>query len=105
MAACSVYGPAGLAELLGPGQGGLAPVDVEAVPRAAILVEQQDGRARRAGAGAQAGRLELHQRDEPVDLGLLRREGGEHAAERGALRRRARAAASRRPEVAEYPSL
>ncbi len=68
-------------ELVGPGQRGLAPPDVEAVPRAAVLVEQQDGRAGGANAGAQAGGLELHEGDEAVHLGLVGHEGGEHAAE------------------------
>ena len=74
-------GAARVAERVGPGQRVQAPVDVEAVPGAAVLVQQEDGRARRPGPGAQARRLDLHQRHQPVDLGLVRREGGQDAAE------------------------
>ena len=47
------------------------PVDVQAVPRAPVLLEEEDRRARRTGARPQAGGLELHQRHEAVDLGLF----------------------------------
>ena len=72
--------PAG-SELVDPGQRGLAPPDVEAVPLVAVLVEQQHRRAGGANAGAQAGTLELHEGDEAIHLGLFGRKAGEHAAE------------------------
>ena len=74
-------GAPGISQLVSPGQRGLAPPDVEPVPPASVLVEQQDGRAGGASAGAQAGGLELHEGDEAVHLSFVRHEGGEHAAE------------------------
>src|SRR5919199_2816162 len=55
--------------------------DQELVPTRAVLIEQQDRLSRRPDPGAQAGRLELHQRDEAVHLGLLRNELSQDAAE------------------------
>ena len=75
------YRGLGGGELVGPGQRGFAPPDVEAVPHAAVLVEQQDGSARGVDTGAQARGLELHEGDEAVHLGLVGHEGGKHAAE------------------------
>src|SRR3712207_8420557 len=46
-------------------------VDEDAVPAPPVLVEQQDRLAGRAGASAQARRLDLHERDEPVHLRLV----------------------------------
>ena len=51
------------------------------IPARAVLIEEQDGLSRRADARAQARRLDLHQRDEAVDLRLLRSELGQDAAE------------------------
>src|SRR5919201_6830142 len=55
--------------------------DQELVPAPAVLIEQQDRLSRGPDPGAQAGRLELHQRDEAVHLGLLRNEFSQDAAE------------------------
>src|SRR5438067_767594 len=55
--------------------------DQELVPPRAVLIEQQDRLSRGPDPGAQARRLELHQRDEAVDLGLLRNELSQDAAE------------------------
>src|SRR6266851_3231342 len=72
---------AGLAaQLAGTLERGEAAADEQAIPAGAILIEEQHGLARRAGAGPRAGRLELHQRDQPVDLRLLRQEARQDAA-------------------------
>ena len=81
IAACSAYGTEPPGQRLGAVEGGQAAPDQQAVPAAAVLVEQQDGLARGAHAGAQAGRLDLHQRDQAVHLGLARRQLGEDAPE------------------------
>jgi hypothetical protein len=49
----------GCGELVGPGQRRFAPPDVEAIPRAAVLVAQQDGSASGANASSKAGGLKL----------------------------------------------
>ena len=64
--------------------------------RAAVLVEQQDRLAVRADPGRGARRLDLHQRHEPVHLGLLRRELGQDPAEAQRLVAQRRGASSRR---------
>src|SRR2546428_975620 len=56
-------------------------MDEKRVPTATLLIDQQDDLARRADTCARAGRLDLHQRDEPVDLRLVWREAGQDAAE------------------------
>src|SRR5207245_3089187 len=57
------------------------PSDEEVVPARAVLVEQQDGLSRRAHARLRARPLDLHERDEAVDLRLLRSEFGKDTAE------------------------
>ncbi|HEY5398064.1 MAG TPA: hypothetical protein VIL16_22000 [Trebonia sp.] len=67
------FGSAPLAGARGRlGQGGQAVGDQQPVPAAAVLVEQRDRLAARSGAGGDAGRLDLHQRDQPVRLRLFR---------------------------------
>jgi hypothetical protein len=63
------------------GQGGQAVGDEQPVPARAILLEQRDRRAARAGPGGDAGRLDLHQRDQPVRLRLCRCQRREHPAQ------------------------
>ena len=74
-------GAFGGAEGLRPGQCRVPPVDEEAVPRAAVLVQEEDGGAGGAGAGAQARGVELHQGNQSVYLGLFGRQGGEDPAQ------------------------
>ena len=62
-------------------QGLEAAADENVVPAPAILVEQQHRLAARADARSQARGLDLHQRDQAVHLGLLRREPCEDAPE------------------------
>ncbi len=58
-----------------------AAADEEPIPARAVLVEQQDGLSGRADPRHRARRLDLHERDEPVHLGLLGEEPGQDAAE------------------------
>ena len=58
-----------------------AAADQQAVPAAAVLVEQQDRLAARTDAGVGAGGLEFHQREQAVDLGLGRHQLGQQPAE------------------------
>ena len=81
MAACRVYGARGVASSSARASAASPRPMWRRSHVAAILVEQQDGSARAVDAGAQAGGLELHQGDEAVHLGLVRHQGGEHAAE------------------------
>ena len=73
--------PALAAERLRPGQGVQAPPDEQLIPAGPVLVEQQDGLPGRPGARPDPGRLDLHQRHQAVDLGLVRRELGQHPAQ------------------------
>ena len=61
------------AERLGAVERGQAAADEQLVPARAVLVEQQH-RLARPGAGREPGRLDLHQRRQPVHLRLGRRE-------------------------------
>ncbi len=74
-------GAAAATEFPGPRQGGQAPVDQQPVPAGAVLVQQEDRLAGRPAAGGEPGGLDLHQRDQPVHLGLGRGELGQHAAQ------------------------
>src|SRR6185503_16042655 len=56
------------AERLGAREGGEAALDEEAIPAAAILLEQEDRLARRADARRRARGLDLEQRCQAVDL-------------------------------------
>jgi len=47
----------------------------------AVLIVEQDGLPGRADARPRARRLDLHQRNQAVDLGLLRRKLGQDTAE------------------------
>ena len=58
------------AERLHPLQRGQPAPDQQPVPAPPVLVGQQHRRAVRAGPGRQPGGLDLHQRDQPVHLGL-----------------------------------
>ena len=55
--------------------------DEELVPGAPVLVQQQDGLSGGPDAGAQSGRLELHEGDEAVHLGLVGHEARQHTAQ------------------------
>ena len=81
MAAWSQYGPSGRAERLAPLERGQAAPDQEVVPARAVLVEQQDRLAAGSEPRPQPRRLDLHERHQPVHLGLLRRQLGQDAAE------------------------
>ena len=69
------------AELFGPLERRETTTDEELIPQRAVLIEQQDGLSRWAHSRAGARRLDLHQRDEAVDLRLLRSELGQDTAE------------------------
>lgn len=56
-------------------------MDEELVPASAILFVQRDGLPRRTRTGSRPRRLELHQRDEAVHLGLAGCESGQQAAQ------------------------
>ncbi len=51
------------------------------IPPRAVLVEKKDRLTRRTDARLQARGLDLHERDEPVNLGLRWSELGQDAAE------------------------
>jgi len=55
--------------------------DEEPVPARTVLVRQQDGLAAGSDARVEPRRLDLHQRDESMHLGLARHEPGDDAAE------------------------
>src|SRR4051794_10633959 len=71
----------GASERLGPLKRLEASTDEEVVPSRAVLVEQEDGLSRRAGPGPRARGLDLHEREEPVDLRLVRDEPGQDSPE------------------------
>ena len=81
MAACSVYGPCAPPSCVGPIECRKPTADQQLIPQRAVLIEEQDRLPRRAHARPRARRLNLHQRDQAVHLGLLRREPGEDAPE------------------------
>ncbi len=66
---------------MGPAEGGDAAGDEQAVPAVAVLVPQQHRLPVGAGAGGGARGLELQQRGQAVDLGLLRHQGREDAGQ------------------------
>ena len=68
-------------ELLRPLECGETTANEELVPERAILIEQQDGLARRTDAGLRPRGLDFHQRDQAVDLGLLRSQPGQDASQ------------------------
>src|SRR5688572_19827486 len=65
------------AELLRTRQGGETTTDEELIPPRAVLIEEHDGLSRRPHAGPRPGRLNLHQRDQTVNLRLVRHELGQ----------------------------
>ena len=67
-------GPEPAAQRLGALERREAATDEQLVPPPPILVQQQHRLSRGSDAGAQAGRLDLHQGDEPVHFRLVRRE-------------------------------
>src|SRR2546428_283739 len=69
------------AELFGTRERRETTTDEDVIPATAVLIEQEDGFPRRADPRAQARRLDLHQRDEAMDLRLLRSELGQDATE------------------------
>src|SRR5947207_2042293 len=73
-------GPESTAELLRSGQCGEAATDMERIPAAAVLIEQEDDLSGRSDSRARPRRLNLHQRDEAVNLGLVWRESGQDSA-------------------------
>ena len=66
---------------MGPLERGKTPTDEELIPPRAVLFEQQDRLARGADARPGARRLDLHQRDEAVDLRLVHRDLCQDTAE------------------------
>ena len=96
-------GAAGAAERLGALERGEAAADEQLIPARAVLIEQQDRLARRADARAEPRRLDLHQRDEAVDLGLVGRELGEDAAEAQRVLAQSAGASSRRRRSPSSP--
>ena len=60
---------------------GEAAADEQLVPTSAVLVEQEDGFAAGADTGVEARGLDLHQRDEAVNLGLCRGKFSQDASE------------------------
>ena len=85
IAAWSAYGPERRSGRVGGAarapEGVETALDEEPVPQRAILVEEEDRLALRADAGPGAGGVQLHQRDEPVDLRLARGEAGQDPPE------------------------
>ena len=71
--------------------------------RRAVLVLEEHRAAVGVGAGGQPRGLELHQRQQAVDVGLERREAGEHPGQPDRPRRRGRAASSRRRRSRRTP--
>src|SRR5207248_9014586 len=69
------------AELLRAVQGCETALDEQLIPERPILIEKEDGFARRADSRPQARRLDLHQRSEAVDFRLPGEETGEDATE------------------------
>ena len=67
--------------LLGPIQRGETVRDQQPVPASTVLLVERDDLAAGPGAGAKAGRLDLHQRHQGMRLGLAGCQRGEHAAE------------------------
>ncbi len=76
----------GMTEFLGACEGGESASNEDLIPAGAVLVEQEDGFARRAGPSSKARRLDLHQSDEAVDLRECGHELGEDPAEAECLR-------------------
>src|SRR2546428_8790771 len=73
--------PEPAAELLGALERGQTAAHEQVIPARAVLIEEQDRLSRRADPRTRARGLDLHERDQAVDLGLLRHELGENAAE------------------------
>ena len=73
--------PESTAGLLGPLERRETAADEDVIPARSVLVEQEDRLSRRADARPGAGRLDLHQGDEAVDLRLVRNEAGQDAAQ------------------------
>ena len=65
-------GAAGGVDLVGAFDGSEAAMDEELIPVGAVLIEEQDGFAGGGDAGAGAGGLDFHERDQAVDLGFGR---------------------------------
>ena len=74
-------GAEGPAELLGARERGEAPADEEAVPAPAVLIEEEDRLAGRTDPRPRPRGLDLHQRDQAVDLRLGGHQPGEDAPE------------------------
>ena len=56
------------------------PPNLELIPERAVLVEHEDRLARRVGTRRRARGVQLHQGQQSMGFGLVRRDGGEHAA-------------------------
>jgi hypothetical protein len=80
------------AERLGPLERRQSAADEQLIPAPPVLIQQKHGLSRGADAGAQAGRLDLHQGDQPVHFRLVRRELREDPAQSQGL------LAERRPD-------
>ncbi len=73
------------AQLLGPLERSQTVPDEHVVPASAVLVEKQDGLSGGADAGTSSRRLDLHEGNEAVDLGLVRQELGQDPTEAKSL--------------------
>ena len=62
-------------------ESGEAARDPSRIPARALLIGQQDELARGVGARGRARGLQLHQREQPEDLGFVGHQLGEHLAE------------------------
>ena len=71
---------AGAAKLARAGERLQPAADLELIPECAVLVEQEDRLARRVGARRRARGVQLHQGQQSVRFGLVRRDRGEHTA-------------------------
>ena len=60
---------------------GEAAANQELIPRAAVLVQQQDGLSRGTDSGPSPRRLDFHERHEPVHLRLSRSQLGQNTSE------------------------
>ena len=81
IAACSVYGPGSGCSASARLERDEAEVDVQPVPTSPVLIREQHDLARRPEPSVEPRRLQLHQRDEPVDFGLVGRQARELSPE------------------------
>src|SRR5437667_362928 len=68
------------AKPLGTLEGGQTSVNEELIPSCAVLIQQQDRFPSRASSSARARRLNLHERDQPMHLRLVRSKFSQYTA-------------------------